>query len=298
MLALEESQMRIRRALKWFGIGLLGIAGLAASVVLGIYVAMGRDLGKSFAVSGEEVFVPTDAASIEEGRRLAQLRGCTVGCHGLASGGAVMVELFDGSRVVAPDLGRIAADYSTVELERAIRHGVRPDGTSVIRIMPVEMFSGLSDRDLGLIIAYLRSLPPGAQELPDSRYGPLARIMGFMFAREFGSVLAAEVTDHVHPPPPDMEDPAAAGRYLAQTVCTECHGDDLRGAPDGSIPSLAAAAAYSRDQFETLMRKGEPLGDRELGLMGGVARSRFVGFADEEITVLHDYLRNPATWAE
>jgi mono/diheme cytochrome c family protein len=290
--------MMIRRVMKWIGIALLGIAGIAAAGVLAIYVAMGSDLSRTHDHPGDEIPEFTDAASIEEGQRLAQLRGCSGGCHGRSTEGQIMFEFFDGSRVVAPDLGKIAQRYTTTDFERAIRHGIRPDGTSVIRLMPSEMFASLSDRDLGLMIAYLRSRPPGTDAWPESRYGPLARIMGFMFKREFGSVMAAEVIEHVHSSPPDPANAREVGRYLADTTCTECHGDDLRGAPDGSTPGLAVAMAYSREQFATLMRTGQPLGDRELDFMGPVARSRFVRFTDEELSALHDYLSDPVTWSE
>jgi cytochrome c5 len=43
------------------------------------------------------------------------------------------------------------------------------------------------------------------------------------------------------------------GPALADTVCSECHGTDMTGAPDNSSPSLAIVTAYSRDDFDTLM---------------------------------------------
>jgi cytochrome c553 len=290
--------MWIRTTLKWLGFAALGLAGLAMVAVLVIYLAIEQDLGRTFAIEGESVAVPMDAVSIEEGQRQAQLRGCSGGCHGRTTEGLVFVELFDGTRVVAPDLARIAARYSTVELERAIRHGVKPDGTSVLRVMPSEMLAGLSDQHLGMIIAYLRSQAEGKEALPKSRYGPVARFMGMLFKREMGTLLAAEVIDHEHPTPIGPPDEADFGRYLAQTVCTECHGSDLRGAPDGTIPGLAMTLAYSREDFERLMREGKPLGERELGMMAGVARSRFVRFTDEELTALHAYLHSAATWSD
>lgn len=290
--------MWIRRTFKWIGLTLLGIVALAVIAMIVVYTAMGRELAQSYDIVGEEIAVPSDAVSIEEGQRLAQLRGCSDGCHGKAASGTVMIKLFDGTRVVAPDLGEIAARYSTRDFERATRHGIKPDGTSVLRIMPSEMFSSLSDRDLGLILAYLRSQPTSEQTLPESRYGPVARVLGFFLKRKIGSLLAAEVIEHQHPPTPQPSDNAAYGRYLANTVCTECHGNDLRGSPDGSMPGLAMVLAYSREDFETLMRTGEPLGGRELGLMAGVARSRFVRFSDDEITALYGYLNALETWSD
>lgn len=288
--------MWIKRTLRWFGFALLGIVGFAAAAVLLVYIIMGRDLARNYTVEGESIAVPTDTASIEEGQRQAQLRGCSGGCHGRTTEGQIFVELFDGTRVVAPDLGHYAARYSTIDLERAIRHGVKPDRTSVIRIMPSEMFSTLDDEHLGMIIAYLRSQTEGETRLPESRYGPAARVIGFLFKRKVGTLLAADLIDHENPPSISSTDEVDFGRYLAHTDCTECHGSDLHGSPDGSAPSLVVAMAYSRDDFERLLREGVPLGSRELGLMAGVARSRFVRFTDAEITALHDYLLTEVAW--
>ena len=52
-----------------------------------------------------------------------------------------------GDRIVAPNLTRIVHEYSDQELEAVIRHGVRPDGSSVV-IMPSAMFANVSDEGL------------------------------------------------------------------------------------------------------------------------------------------------------
>lgn len=290
--------MWIRRTMKWTGIAVLGLFGLALIAVLTIYVAMGHHIGKTYAVQGEDVVVPADAASIKEGQRQAQLRGCAGGCHGSVAEGGVMISFFDGTRVVAPDLGLYARQHSTSELERVIRHGVKPDDTGVIRVMPSEMLSKLNDHDLGLIIAWLRSQPESENDLPETRYGPVARVLGFVFKRKIGTLIAPDVIDHAYAPPHDLSDVMTHGRYLADTVCSECHGNDLRGAPDGSTPSLVMAMTYSLEDFATLMREGTPTGGRELGLMAGVSRSRFSRFNENEVMALHTYLSSEEAWAE
>ena len=288
--------MTVRRILKWSGWTLLGLLSLVLLGTLSIHITMGRDLAATFAVDGELIAVPSDAASIEEGRRQAQLRGCFQGCHGRVAEGAVMLRLFDGTRVVAPNLGHIASRYSVEELERAIRRGVRPDGTSVLRIMPSEMLSTLSDEDLGMIIAWLRTQPDDSDELPDSRYGPVARILGFVFKHQFGAVLAAEAIAQEQLAPHGMSASGSRGRYLAETVCRECHGNDLHGAPDSSSPSLSIVTAYSHDDFDILMREGVAMGGRELGLMAAVSRSRFAHFTEDEISALYAYLNSVDSW--
>ena len=202
-----------------------------------------------------------------------------------------LIEMPDGSRLVAPDLGRAARNYSIAELDGLIRHGVRPNGTSMTLVMPSNMFYHLSDEDFGAILAFLRSQEPGDEQLPDSRIGPVMRLMLFYYKQMMGTILDAQMIDH------DMPRIASTdrGHYLAQTVCTECHGNDLRGLPAAGAPDLAVALAYPIEDFRKLMRTGEPTGERQLGVMAGVAVSRFVHFTDEEIDALHTYLQTFAT---
>jgi cytochrome c553 len=87
------------------------------------------------------------------------------------------------------------------------------------------------------------------------------------------------------------------GSYLAYTVCSECHGKDLRGGPDNFSPTLAVVAAYSLDDFRALMREGVAIGDRELDLMTDVAQSRFRHFTEAEIGSLHGFLKTLAASA-
>ena len=78
-------------------------------------------------------------------------------------------------------------------------------------------------------------------------------------------------------------------------MCTECHGEDLRGsAVDMVIPDLAAVAAYPLEEFRKLMRTGVPLDGRELGMMADVATGRFAQFTDDEIGDLHSFLQTLA----
>ena len=55
-------------------------------------------------------------------------------------------------------------------------------------------------------------------------------------------------------------------------------------------PNLRIVAAYSAEDFSTLMKTGKPIGDRELKVMGGVSRGRYSRFTDNEIKAVYDYL--------
>lgn len=49
--------------------------------------------------------------------------------------------------------------WSDDELKRAIREGIRPDGSLIGPPMPFEMYRGLSDTDVDAIVAFLRTIP-------------------------------------------------------------------------------------------------------------------------------------------
>jgi cytochrome c553 len=283
--------MKIKRIFKWAGGILGGIVVLACIGVAIVYVLIGADFSRTFDVALTEIAVPRDEASIDEGERLARLRGCFNGCHGKTLNGNVFFEVPDGSTLVAPDIAALAGNLSAAELERVIRHGVRPDGTSVLLAMPSEMFYNLSDEDVGKIIAFIETQEPGEESLPETRFGPLGRLFLMLYKQDLGTILSAEAVDHgATRLDASAGTPHALGEYIAMTTCTECHGADLRGWPGEDIPSLAIVAAYSLPDFTTLLRTGTPIGGRELDLMAVVANSRFSNFTDDEIAALHAYL--------
>ncbi len=176
--------MRAKTIFKWLLAALGGVVALAVLACVVIYIIIGLDLSRTFEVEGTIVDVPTDSLSIAEGERLARLRGCNGGCHGESVYGEIFFEVFDGTQVVAPDLARVAQAYSTAEPERAVRHGIRSDGTSVMDIMPSLMFYGLSNEDLGAIFAFLRSQAPADTQLAARTLGPVTRVMLFYFKRK------------------------------------------------------------------------------------------------------------------
>lgn len=146
----------MQRVLKWFGIGLTGLAALALAGAAYVSVASERILHRKYEAPLVDITVPTDPAAVAEGERLATIRGCN-GCHGDQLEGEVWNDDFAYGETVAPNLTTTARDLSPAELARAIRHGVRANGEG-LQEMPSPMFYHLSDADLGKIIAYIRSL--------------------------------------------------------------------------------------------------------------------------------------------
>ncbi len=276
----------MRRLLRWTGIALGVLVGLLVLAYAVIYVLSERVMRRAYDIPRASLSIPTDAASIAEGKRLATVRGCFNGCHGKEAQGMVMVDDAMLARVVAPNLTAAVRTYNDAELVNIIRNGVRPDGRSMV-IMPAEVFIGLSDSDLGRIIAFLRSLPEAAGPGPSVSLGPAGR--AGMAAGRFNT--AAALIAEAVPPPDAANDKASYGRYLARTTCAGCHGTNLRGTSVAEpSPGLQVVAAYSPEAFAELMRTGAPLGGRKLGLMREVARDNLSALTDAEIAALYSYL--------
>src|SRR5687767_7428960 len=125
--------------LKWLAILLGTLVVVAAAGYGGVHVAAERVLKKTYDVPLTPIPVPTDSASLAEGKRLATVRGCYGGCHGSKGlEGEVFFVEPGVARLVAPNLTKVVRQYSDAELERAIRHGVQRDGRSVFA-MPSDM---------------------------------------------------------------------------------------------------------------------------------------------------------------
>ncbi len=186
-------------------------------------------------------------------------------------------------RVVAPNLFSAAQRLSANELAVLIRHGVRPDGRSLM-IMPSEAFHALNDRDLGRVVALLKSKParsdgPGAA----IQLGPMGRIGVVAGKIQPAARLVADAAE----PPNASGDDATHGRYLSRIACAGCHGTDLRGLsnPEFTAPDLRMVGAYSPQSFAKLMRDGFSMAGKDIKYMKHLAP-----LADAEVGALYAYL--------
>ena len=183
--------MRVLRILFKVVLALVAIVVLAGVVV---YVLAGRRIDRTYQVSTPPVEVPTDAEAIARGKRLVTVVAPCDDCHGDDFGGKVMIDGLAMGTLHAANLtrgrGGIGATYSDEDWVRALLHGVRKDGRSVV-FMPSHDFR-FTERDMGDIIAYFRSVPAVDREHPAPRVGIMAR------ALSFGPLplLPAELIDH------------------------------------------------------------------------------------------------------
>jgi cytochrome c553 len=278
----------MNRLLRWIGATLAALAGLAIVAYATLYLLSERVLRRTYEKPPTVALsIPRDPTSIDEGRRLATIRGCFGGCHGRQAEGAVMFDKPMIARIVAPNLTAAVRKFSDAELSVIIRNGVRPDGRSML-VMPSEVFVGLTDEDLARIIAFLKSLPVVAGPGPSISPGPIGRLG--LVAGKFKTV--SQLIAETVPPPDATNEEAKHGRYLARTICAECHGTALRGDsnPDFTSPDLRMVSAYSPDAFTKLLRTGIAIGERDVGVMSTQARNNLSRLTDAEIAALYSYL--------
>lgn len=222
--------------LKWTGISIGTLVGVLILANIILYTLGETRLKKMYVVPEEPVIISSDEESLAEGKRIFQYRGCEA-CHGEQLQGVVYLENPAIGQVITPNLttgeGGIGSQRTDEDLLRSIRHGIRPDNTPLL-FMPSTEFYYLSDRDLGRVIAYIRSVPPVDNEMPPSKLSVTGRIV-MNITKEI-TFLPAELIPHEAPRPvaPEPGTTPEYGEYLSHS-CKVCHGLTLSG---GEIPGF------------------------------------------------------------
>ena len=218
----------MKKIMKWTGIVLGGLVGLALLAGVALYPSGMKKLTRSYPnIPVETVNIPADPNAVARGRHVAVVWACTK-CHGADLSGMSLADdpflgTIPASNLTSGKRG-IANSYTDADWIRAIRHGVKPD--SRVEIFMYDYYSTMSDRDLGDLIAYLKQIPPVDSDYPAMRFGPLLAV-----APAVGLFTpAAELIDHGTPRPADPAPGATIeyGRYLSAT-CVECHGKYVTG---------------------------------------------------------------------
>jgi mono/diheme cytochrome c family protein len=226
----------MKAVLKWAGIVVVVIIGFLVLCTLVLYSSGQLRLKRRYVVPSQTITIPNDAESLLEGKRIFQYRGCEA-CHGEQLQGLIYLDNPALGQVITPNLttgqGGIGSQRTDEDLIRAIKHGIRPDGTPLL-FMPSTEFYYLSDKDLGDVLAYIRSVPPVENEMQLSSLS----FTGFMAMNVVKNItfLPAEIIPHTELPPPASEPGVTVeyGEYLSIS-CKVCHGLTLSG---GEIPGF------------------------------------------------------------
>lgn len=277
----------MRKALRWFGIGLGGLIALLLLAALVMLIWSEAILRRHYAASAETLPAPS-AAERAEAPRLARVLGC-LGCHGEGLKGKLMFDAPGVARVFAPNITEIAARASDQQLAAGIRQGIGHDGRALF-IMPSPMYSKLTDRETAALVAWIRTLPRAEGQTGGLSAGPIGRLGLVIGSFRPGPRGVAEYRRQIPIALGPSHEPA---RHLAAIGCSECHGSALMGGsvgPDEKAPDLSVVAGYDPGQFRTLMRIGRPPDGRDLGLMTEVGKENFSHLTDAEIDSLYAYL--------
>jgi mono/diheme cytochrome c family protein len=274
----------MNRVVRWIAAGVAVVAAAALLAVGGIYVVSERVIVATYPLPPSSFHASTGAEAVARGKRLASAFGCA-DCHMSNLQGGYL----DFAGYKSRNLTRLAKSFSDADFDRAVRAGIRPDGTSVAGEMPSDAYRYMPDADFADIVAYIRSLPASGEDIPTPSYDLAAR---------WRFVTGKDHTDQFYfalKPALDLGPAHAKGRILAMTACGECHVTTLTGATqvfaEGvTPPDLSLVASYSRVDFLHFMHTGKAAGNRELTLMSDMARLRFSHFTDAELGDIYDYL--------
>lgn len=256
----------MKKALKWLGIAVIAVIAVIMIAVIAVYAVSSFRINKTYDIAVAQVPVADDEETIAWGKHIADTRGCE-DCHkpeyagGLFIDGGPLGTLY--SRNLTSGQGGGVSAYTNEDWVRAVRHGVGPDGKPLL-FMPAQEFYYLSDEDLGALIAYMKTVPPVDNTIPESSVGPLGRAL--LLAGKF-PLLPVEMIDHTAPRPvaPEPGVTAEYGQYMTYS-CMGCHNPNFSGGPiTGGDPSWPPAANltptgpladYTEEQFIETLRTG------------------------------------------
>lgn len=282
--------------LKWAGIALGAVLGLAVLGLCAVYLVSTVQLKKRYSVEVTPIAIPTDSAAIARGSHLAHSLVMCVDCHGEDLAGTTIIDQPPFAVMSAPNLtpAGLGQELSDLDLVRAIRYGVAPDGRSLV-LMPSAQYYHLSDADLGAVIAYVRSAPPAQRDLKATSFGPISRTL---LALGKLPVLQAPLIDRsAARPSPAPGVTVEYGSYLA-LPCRGCHGPGLSGgvdpAGDPSWPPTSnltpeGLGRWSEADFTRLLREGtRPVGTQ---VNPAMPWRWLKNLTDDEIAALWMYLQ-------
>jgi mono/diheme cytochrome c family protein len=157
---------------------------------------------------------PAAMDPVARGKYIATITGCN-DCHtpGTLYGMPDTTRLLSGSelgwegpwgvtfpRNLTPDEETGLGTWSEADIIRALRTGVKKDGSAILPPMPWQDFAAMNDEDMRSLVAYLKSIPP-VKHKPPAVQPPTGKHMGTRFVLP----LPPPAWDSQHMPPPQAE---------------------------------------------------------------------------------------------
>jgi mono/diheme cytochrome c family protein len=258
------------------------------------------------------------AEEIERGRYVATAGDCAA-CHNAPKGTPENQRAMAGGYPIVSPLGTIYStnitpsrangigDYSEAEFARALRKGIRRDGSPLYPAMPYTSYAGMTDADVHDLYAYLMSAvrpvdkPAPATSLPfPFNVRTSMRAWNALFLRD-----RAVKADAGH----DAQ--WNRGKYLAETLghCSTCHsprgflmqeksGGALAGGPLGAwyAPNITSdkfsgIGGWSRGEIAQYLSTGRVPGKAQAaGDMGEAVTHSFSKMTGADIAAIAAYI--------
>lgn len=283
---------KILRGLK---IAALTIVSLILVIVTAVYGISSYRLNRPHDVPPLPKLTLSNSPDVlARGGHIATSFGMCTECHGGDLGGKVIQDDRLMFRLAAPNLtrgrGGLGNTLTDADWVRAIRHGIRPDGLSLI-LMPSEVFVNFAEDDLTALISYLKQLAPVDREVPSSQLYYFGRAL--LVADEL-HILTAEKTPRLPLRKTIDRTPSIAYGHYLSISCRSCHGPNLSGNSSRSSPSAnltpTGIGSWSEADFVRTLRTGkrpdgkvlhESMPWRQAGMM-----------TDDELHAIWLYLRS------
>jgi mono/diheme cytochrome c family protein len=291
----------LSRWLARLGIALGVVVVVLIVATVAVYALAERRMHRKFAITPKALVLPTDSASLRRGAHLAQAIGMCVECHGEKLDGRVMIDGPLGmvaARNLTRGTGGIGTLLTDADYVRAVRHGVAPDGRPLL-IMPAQDYLNFTDADLAAVIAYVKSVPPSDNVVPDSKISILGRAL--LVAGEL-PLLPAERVDHgaASPAPVPPGGTKEYGAYIARIACKGCHGPAFAGGrveagdpswpPASNLTVAGPTKRWNEADFVRLMRTGRR--PDSVPVNGAMPWKNAGRMTDEELHAVWTYLRS------
>ena len=290
----------MKKLLKWLGILVVIVIAVG---VLAFFTMKSKGLDKlseKHTVAVESPPMLTDSAALVRGAHLADVL-CTE-CHGPNLGGMAMIDDESFGKLNAPNLtrgeGGAASHFTIEDWDRAIRHGIAIDGTSLF-IMPSISFHSLTDYDFGAIVGHINSIEPVDDVIRHKEFVPFIQFL--MGVGAFDGEIQALAVNHDAPRPQtvDATNTLENGDYLHRIGgCNHCHGEKMAGGPPRGPDSPPAPnitmggemGEWTEAQFISTIRTGVNPAGRELDPIEMPWRA-FGKFTDKELSDIYAYIK-------
>ncbi|HYX38107.1 MAG TPA: c-type cytochrome [Oligoflexus sp.] len=204
-------------------------------------------------------------ADLALGQRIVHVRSACVDCHGQDLAGKLVVDdpamgTYYSANLTPSGL----AAWSDDQIAAAIRYGVHRTNRSLM-FMPSFDYVAMSQEDIASIIVYLRSLPAVEKSVQKSVPGPMANVLHTLGKMPILLPATSMDLSQGFAKKPDEGATLEFGRYLVQTSCIGCHGQELQGGtiaggppswPEASDLRFAGVSKWTEASFIRTLKTG------------------------------------------